>query len=66
MPNMIKLLRDRRGVAAIEYALIASLISIAALAGYQAVGDKVLSTYTRIDDALGGAVCGTAATDCGQ
>jgi pilus assembly protein Flp/PilA len=47
-----KLLGDRRGVAAIEYALVASLISIAALAGYQAVGVKVLSMYTNVDTAI--------------
>jgi pilus assembly protein Flp/PilA len=47
-----KLLGDRRGAAAIEYALVASLISIAALAGYQSVGVKVVGMYTNVDTAI--------------
>jgi Flp pilus assembly pilin Flp len=47
-----KLLGDRRGVAAVEYALVASLISVAALAGYQAVGVKVRGMYTNVGAAI--------------
>ena len=47
-----KLFRDAKGVTAIEYALIAALISIAALAGYNAVGTKLVSIYASIDSAL--------------
>jgi pilus assembly protein Flp/PilA len=42
---MIKLFADRRGATAIEYALIASLISVAAIVGYQNLGDKVESSF---------------------
>lgn len=47
-----KLLTNTRGATAIEYALIASLISVAAMAGYQSLGDKVLSGFNNVDQAL--------------
>ena len=58
MRKIGKLFRDERGVTAIEYALVASLISVAALAGYQALGDKVASGYDNIDQTLGDALDG--------
>lgn len=54
---MLKLIRDSKGAAAIEYALIAALISVAAMAGYSAVGMKVQAMYmnisSKLTDALG-------------
>ena len=47
-----RLLSDKRGVGAIEYALVASLISIAALAGYQTLGNKMEKTYSSVDHAV--------------
>ena len=47
-----KLLTDRRGASAIEYALIASLISVAAIAGYQTLGEKVDSSFNNTADKL--------------
>jgi Flp pilus assembly pilin Flp len=52
MKASFNLLRDRRGVAAIEYALVASLISIAAIGGYSALGGKLQSYYGSIDNKL--------------
>jgi pilus assembly protein Flp/PilA len=49
-----RLLSDKRGVGAIEYALVASLISIAALAGYQTLGNKMEKTYSSVDHAVQG------------
>ncbi len=40
-----KLFTCRRGVTSIEYALIASLISVAAITGYQTLGDKVGTSF---------------------
>jgi pilus assembly protein Flp/PilA len=40
------------GATAIEYGLIAALISIAALAAFQAIGPKLLSTFTKVSDGL--------------
>ena len=51
-----KLLNNERGASAIEYALIASLISIAAIAGYQNLGSKVESGYANVDTALDGSI----------
>ena len=51
-----KLLNHQRGATAIEYALNASLISVAALAGYQSLGSKVESGYSNVDKALDGAI----------
>jgi Flp pilus assembly pilin Flp len=47
-----KIMRDKRGVGAIEYALIASLISIAAVTGYANLGHKVEARYNSVDQSL--------------
>ena len=49
MHQLRKLLTDNRGVSAIEYALIASLISVAAIAGFYNLGGKVQSSYSDIE-----------------
>ena len=51
-----KILADARGATAIEYALIASLISVAAIAGYRGLGDKVQSGFTNVDQTLAAAI----------
>ena len=52
MRMLMKVFRCRRGANAIEFALIASLISIAALAGFQALGSKMNGMYTNVSDKL--------------
>ena len=47
-----KFLRDESGATAIEYGLIAALISVAAIAGFTAVGSKLNSTFTAVKDQL--------------
>ena len=47
-----KLCTDQRGVTAIEYALIASLISVAAIAGYQTLGEQVENSFQNTADKL--------------
>ena len=42
-----KLLRDEKAVGTIEYALVAMLISVAALSAYANLGSKVQSHWTR-------------------
>ncbi|MEO7240938.1 MAG: Flp family type IVb pilin [Sphingomicrobium sp.] len=56
MPTIVKLLKDKRGIGAIEYALVASLISVAALAGYQSLGSQVGSSFSNIDQTLAGKI----------
>ena len=52
MKRIAGLFTDQRGVGTIEYALIASLISIAAIAGYGSVGSKVDSSFSNTQDAI--------------
>ncbi|MDQ3145186.1 MAG: Flp family type IVb pilin [Pseudomonadota bacterium] len=52
MIDFRNLLRDRRGATAIEYALIASLISIAAITAMTSLGSKLGSTYNNVSEAI--------------
>jgi Flp pilus assembly pilin Flp len=52
MLSISKLLRDKKGVGAIEYALVASMVSLAAFSGYCSLGAKVQAQYAQIDSAL--------------
>ncbi len=55
LPNRTTLLRfwkDERGGEVIEWALIAGLVVIAAIATITAVGTKVLAKWTTIDSSL--------------
>ena len=50
--KIAKLLKDENGAAAIEYALIVSLISIAAIAAFKNVGLEVEHTFNLVASAL--------------
>jgi pilus assembly protein Flp/PilA len=50
-----KLLRDRRGATAIEYALVASLIAVAAISAFKNLGGSLNNTYTNVNGELGSA-----------
>lgn len=45
---MRRLMQDRRGASAIEYAVIASAISVAAMAAMLSLGNQSNSTWTGI------------------
>lgn len=47
-----ELLRDERGATAIEYGLIAALISLACLIAFQMLGLSLEGIFTTIDEAL--------------
>lgn len=47
-----RILADRRGATVIEYALIASLISVAAIVGYQSLGDQIENSFQNTADKL--------------
>jgi pilus assembly protein Flp/PilA len=49
---MIKLLCSKSGAAAIEYGLIAALISVAIIAGVTTVGTDVAATFTTVGGKL--------------
>jgi pilus assembly protein Flp/PilA len=48
----MRFLADEEGATAIEYGLIASLVSIAAIAAFNAVGSKLKSTFNDIANNL--------------
>jgi len=53
MKSVFKLLKDKSGTSAIEYALVASLISVAAIAGYSSLGAGVSNNFNSTSNAIG-------------
>jgi pilus assembly protein Flp/PilA len=49
---ILRLKNDRRGVTALEYGLIASLIAIVIIAGVTTVGTKAAATFVAIAAAI--------------
>jgi pilus assembly protein Flp/PilA len=49
-----KILRDRRGATAIEYALVASLIAVAAITAFNNLGGNVNQTFSNVHGAMSG------------
>lgn len=53
MPNLfINIVRDWSGVTAIEYALIAALIAVAAIMAFTLVGTSLSSTFSFVASQL--------------
>lgn len=53
MKNLVsKLVRDEQGGEVLEYALIAGLIVVAAIAAITSVGSKVLARWTSLDGSM--------------
>ena len=50
MRELMKLLRCERGANAIEYALVASLISIAAIGAFHNLGNKIDIMYNNVSN----------------
>lgn len=48
-----RFLKNSKGATAIEYALIASLIAVVAIAGMKTIGNKILAQLNNIADNLG-------------
>jgi pilus assembly protein Flp/PilA len=49
---LAKLIRDEAGAAAIEYGLIAALISVAAIGAFTAVGGSLTGTFNNVSSKL--------------
>lgn len=58
MKLLRRLRRDESGATAIEYGLIAALISVALIAGASAVGDSLENTFNAIAGELDAAETG--------
>jgi pilus assembly protein Flp/PilA len=52
------ILKDESGATAIEYGLIAALVSVAAIAALTAMGTSLETMFTRVSNELEGAVNG--------
>lgn len=50
--HLKSLLRNCRGVSAIEYAMVASLIAVAAMAGMTSLGSKQQNQWNNVDNNL--------------
>jgi pilus assembly protein Flp/PilA len=51
---MVTLVRDESGATAIEYVLIAGLISVAAILGIEAAGDSLAHMFGTVASTIGG------------
>jgi pilus assembly protein Flp/PilA len=56
-----RLMADESGVTAIEYGLIAALISVVAIASMTSIGTSVSGAFTSVSNALIAAVAAPAA-----
>lgn len=59
---MIGLLLDESGATAVEYGLIAALVSVAALTAMQAMGTSLNTLFTGISTTLDSAVSSSGGT----
>ncbi|MCW0002069.1 Flp family type IVb pilin [Pararhizobium sp. YC-54] len=55
MTTLISLLKDKSGATAIEYGLMAGLVSIGMIVGLQAFSDSLLAVFETIRTAILGA-----------
>lgn len=59
MPRFFrKLRRDESGATAVEYGLIAGLMSVVAIAGFKIAGNHLTATFQYLGDTLAGAQIG--------
>jgi pilus assembly protein Flp/PilA len=56
MKMLNRFLRDETGVTAIEYGLIAALISVVCIAAMTFAGQQLLAVYTQIGNAIAAAL----------
>jgi pilus assembly protein Flp/PilA len=55
MQTMIRLFKSEEGATAIEYALIAALVSIVAILAMTSVGNEVSNSFSKVSDSLNSA-----------
>ena len=53
MTTILRLLKDERGATAIEYGLIAALISLACVIAFLSLGLNLTNVFTTITEAMG-------------
>ena len=52
MRRLMEILRCERGANAIEYALVAAMISIAALAAFEGLGNHISTMYVNVSSQM--------------
>lgn len=52
---LARFIRDEAGATAIEYGLIAALVSVVIITALTALGSQLTSTFTSVSDAMGSA-----------
>ncbi|WP_061924463.1 Flp family type IVb pilin [Altererythrobacter epoxidivorans] len=52
--RIFRLLADERGATAIEYALIASLIAVAAITAMRSLGNELETTFSTVEAKVNG------------
>ena len=63
MQNLVtRFIKDESGATAIEYGLIAALISVALIAGARAIGNGLDGKFTEVSNAVGAAQVNEGAT----
>jgi len=55
LKNLIGFFKDEDGATAIEYGLIAALVSVAAIGALTAMGDNLSTMFETVSSALSGA-----------
>lgn len=55
MKSIINFLKEEEGVTAIEYALIAALVAVAAIAAWTFLGEEISTQATNVGDHLNSA-----------
>jgi pilus assembly protein Flp/PilA len=58
MKTMLAILKDESGATAIEYGLIAALVSVAAIAALTTMGQSLKAMFESVSNALSSAVNG--------
>ncbi len=58
LTKLMVFLKDDSGATAIEYGLIAALVSVAAITALSAMGDSLVDIFTVVSDELQTAVSG--------
>ena len=60
MQNLVtRFIKDESGATAIEYGLIAALISVALIAGAKAIGEGLDTKFNEVSSAVSGATINT-------
>ena len=52
MSHLMRIIRCQRGANAIEYALVASLIAIAAVGAFEGLGSKINTMFNNVSNKL--------------